>query len=369
MRLSAVITLIIALALPATADAAKRKVPQGWLGVVVDGPLVESGLVDGPAEWDRMAGSGVEAVRTAFYWPVIQPTGPTDANYAPTDAVVLDAARRGLGVLPVVVLTPDWARVNGPDPSSPPRNPADYARLMTMLVARYGPTGSLWAEHPEIARRPIRAWQIWNEPNLTRYWNVAPWAPSYVRLVKAAKKALRKADPHAKTVLAGLPNESWEALDQIYDAKARGAFDVVALHPYTGKPKNVVKILKIVRRRMQDRGDRKLPIWVTELSWPAALGKTKQAGDFTTTDAGQARRLESGLKRLAADRRKLRVERVYWYSWLTVEGASADAFRWSGLRRMRDGRLIDAPALSTFERMAKRLQGCAKRPGNARACR
>ena len=34
MRLSAVIALIIALALPATADAAKRKVPQGWLGVV-----------------------------------------------------------------------------------------------------------------------------------------------------------------------------------------------------------------------------------------------------------------------------------------------------------------------------------------------
>jgi hypothetical protein len=239
---------------------------------------------------------------------------------------------------------------------------------MTMLVARYGPTGSLWAEHPDVARRPIRAWQIWNEPNLTRYWNVAPWAPSYVKLVKAADKALKAADPKSRTVLAGLPNESWEALDQIYYAKARGAFDVVALHPYTGKPKNVVKIVKIVRRRMQDRGDRKLPIWVTELSWPAAVGKTGQAGDFSTTDAGQAQRLESGLKRLAADRKALRIERVYWYSWLTVEGASADAFRWSGLRRLRDGQLIDAPALSVFQRMARRLQGCAKRPGNARAC-
>ena len=78
---------------------------------------------------------------------------------------------------------------------------------------------------------------------------------------------------------------------------------------------------------MDDRGDRKLPIWVTELSWPAAEGKTKQAGDFATTDAGQAQRLESGLKLLAADRKELRIGRVYWYSWLTVEGASADAFR------------------------------------------
>ena len=29
-----------------------------------------------------------------------------------------------------------------------------------------------------------------------------------------------------------------------------GAFDVVTLHPYTGKPKNVVRIVKIVRREM-----------------------------------------------------------------------------------------------------------------------
>ena len=61
-------------------------------------------------------------------------------------------------------------------------------------------------------RNPIRSWQIWNEPNLTRYWNVAPWAPSYVALLKRADKALKAADPGSKTVLAGLPNESWKAL-------------------------------------------------------------------------------------------------------------------------------------------------------------
>ena len=91
-----------------------------------------------------------------------------------------------------------------------------------------------------------------------------------------------------------------------------------------------MRIVKIVRRRDgRTAGDGKLPIWVTELSWPAAEGKTKQAGDFATTDAGQAQRLESGLKLLAAERKELKIERVYWYSWLTVEGASADAFRWS----------------------------------------
>ena len=149
---------------------------------------------------------------------------------------MLAAARRGLGVLPVVHGTPDWAAVHAGDPASPPRDPADYARVLTMLVTRYGPSGSLWAEHPEVARQPIRSWQIWNEPNLTRYWNVAPWAPSYVKLLKAADKALKAADRGSKTVLAGLPNESWKAMEAIYDAGARGAFDVATLHPYTGKP-------------------------------------------------------------------------------------------------------------------------------------
>jgi hypothetical protein len=369
MRLAAAIALILALAVPASASAAKRQVPRGWLGVVVDGPLVESGFINGAAEWDRMAGSGAEAVRTAVYWPTIQPSGPADTNFGPSDAVVLDAARRGLGVLPVVSGTPDWAALHPGDGGSPPRDPADYARILTLLVARYGPNGSLWAEHPEVARQPIRAWQVWNEPNLTRYWNVAPWAPSYVRLLKAAHAALKAADPGSKTILAGLPNESWEALDAIYDAGARGAFDVVTLHPYTGKPKNVVRIVKIVRRVMHDRGDRRLPVWITELSWPAGIGHTKQEGDFATTDAGQAKRLESGLKLLAEQRRALKIERVYWYTWLSAEGVTASAFDYSGLRRLHGGQLRDAPALAVFTRMAKRLQGCAKRPGDARACR
>jgi hypothetical protein len=367
MRLLLTIALFFALAAPAS--AAKREVPKGWLGVVVDGPLIESSFTGGGAEWDRMTTSGVEAVRTAVYWNAIQPTAATDADFAASDAVVLDAARRHLGVLPVLQSTPTWAALHPGDPASPPRDPADFARVLTLLVGRYGPNGSLWREHPEVPKTPIRQWQIWNEPNLTRYWNVAPWAPSYVKLLKAADKALKAADPGADTVLAGLPNESWEAIDQIYDAGGHGAFDVVTLHPYTGKPANVIRIVKIIRRHMDERHDGRLPIWVTELSWPAGVGKTKQEGDFSTTDAGQAKRLREGLKLLADERRKLGIERVYWYTWLSVEGFTTSAFDYSGLRRVRSGALKNAPALSVFKSAAKRLEGCAKRAGNAMVCR
>jgi len=366
------LALVVALALPAGADGARRQVPRGWLGVVVDGPMTDPTFTQagraGP-EWDRLAGSGAESVRAAVYWSHIQPNAPTDLDFSVTDAVFLAAAQRGIGVLPVLQGTPGWAASNPGDPASPPRDNEDFARFLTAIVARYGPDGSLWAEHPELSRKPVRSWQIWNEPNLTRYWNVARWAPSYVALLKRAHKALKAADPGAQTVLAGLPNESWKAIEAIYDAGARGSFDIVALHPYTGVPKNVIRIVKIVRREMARRGDGKLPVWVTELSWPAAKGKTVQHNDFETTERGQSDRLELGLPMLAEQRRKLRIERVYWYTWLSAEGITDSAFDYSGLRRLRGGQVSSAPSLKAFTRLARRLQGCAKQSGNARRCR
>jgi hypothetical protein len=371
MRGTATLLLLLTILLvPATADAAKRQVPREWLGVVADGPLNDPAYPGAAGEWDRMAGSGVEAVRTAFYWYLLQPTGPDTFDFTVKDALVLEAAKRGLGVLPVVHGTPAWAARTPGDAASPPRDPADFARLMTALVGRYGPNGSLWAEHPEVPKHPIRAWQIWNEPNLTRYWDVAPWAPPYVALLKAGHKALKAADPKAKTVLAGLPNESWKALKELYRAGARRHFDIVALHPYTGKVQNTVRVVKIVRRELVRHKDGKLPIWVTELSWPASKGKANaEGGSFATTDSGQAKRLRSALKLLVEERKRQRIERVYWYTWLSTEGITASGFDYSGLRRVRAGTVIDAPALAVFRSAARRLQGCAKPLGDARRCR
>jgi hypothetical protein len=367
MRKAVLLAVLLTFSTPAGAFAAARKVPRGWLGVVADGPLTAPGNAI-PAEWDQMAGSGVESVRTAFYWTEVQPNGPADANWSTIDPVVLAAAARGMDVLPVLQGTPAWAATTPGDIASPPRSNADFARFVTLLVTRYGPAGSFWAEHPEVAKRPIRAWQIWNEPNITRYWNVASWAPPYVALLKAAHVALKQADPGAKTILAGLPNESWTALHRIYAAGARGSFDVVALHPYTGKPSNVIKLVRLSEAEMRRRHDKKLPVWVTELSWPASEGKTQGPRGFTTTDSGQATRLRQGLDLLVKQRAKLRIGRVYWYTWLSQEGASGSAFDYSGLRRLRGGGVVDSPALTMFRSEAKRLEGCMKLLGDAGRC-
>jgi hypothetical protein len=374
------IVLVAGLVAVSPAVAADRQVPRGWLGVTADGPMTAR---DG-WEWDRMALTGVETVRTAFFWAELQPHAPgatvphgrgTDfrlaggvpTDFSSTDALVVAAARRGLALLPVVQWPPNWSASQPDLFGSPPRSPDDVQRLFTALVERYGPAGSFWAEHPRLRRLPIRSWQVFNEPNVTYFWSMQPFADSYVGVLRAAAAGIRAADPRAKVVLAGLTGESWTALESIYAAGGRGSFDVVALHPYSPTTTEAIRFLRSARRVMRAHGDRRLPLWITEIGWPASEGRYPDAPDWGTTNAGQAERFDQTMRRLVALRRRLRIDRVIWYTWLSAE---RDDYwpNYTGLRRQRGDARIDTPVLAAFRTWASALEGCSRRKPDARRC-
>jgi hypothetical protein len=181
-----------------------------------------------------MHASGVRSWRVEFSWDLLEPE-PGLMDWSRTDRKVLAAARARIDVLGLAVRAPAWA--NGDlDPFVPPRDPAAYGRFLTALVGRYGPAGSLWAEHPEVPRRPVRAWEIWNEPNLAIYFRAQPFARPYARLLRAASRAIRRADRRATIVLAGMANFSWRDLDRFLRAERDLDFDAAAVHPFTGRP-------------------------------------------------------------------------------------------------------------------------------------
>jgi hypothetical protein len=368
--LPVLVLALLALLVAAPASSAAPRVPQGWLGVTLDGPFD----VADEREWNRVDASGAETVRTSVRWYHLQPyasaaevpeseagrfrdAGGVPTDFSSMDALVAAAAWRGLTVLPVVHAPPDWAVARPGETGARPRDPATFARFMTALVGRYGPQGSLWAERPYLPRVPIRSWQIWNEPNLTLYWSTQPFARTFVRMLRAASAAVRAADPGATVVLAGLTNKSWEALRAIYNAGGRGHFDAVALHPFTRKPKDVLRLVRLARGVMRANRDGRLPVWVTELSWPAAKGKVRKRNrtGFEVTNSEQARNMGTVLRLLARERRRLRIERVVWYTWLSEE-AGQNPFNWSGLRRLRKGSVVDTPALRAFRRAARALR-------------
>jgi hypothetical protein len=182
----------------ASAAPVVAKVPSGFVGVNIDGTLAD-GQPSLPPAMSTMVGTGVESVRVAFNWANAQPTQDGPYEFSQTDVVVGDAARDGLTVLPVVLYTPGWdARPNPTGTIAIPQDDAPYAAYLTALVKRYGPNGTYWADNPTLPKRPIREWQIWNEPNFTFYWPTRPFAPSYVALVKAAHTAIKQADPGAQ---------------------------------------------------------------------------------------------------------------------------------------------------------------------------
>jgi hypothetical protein len=187
-------------------------VPRGFFGVNVNGPLDEPAF-DLDAEAATMHANGVRSWRVEFSWDLLEPE-PGRFDWSRTDRKVLAAARARIDVLGLAVRAPAWANGGDLDPFVPPRDPRAFGAFMTALVARYGPAGSLWAEHPEVPRRPVRAWEIWNEPNLAIYFRAQPFARPYARLLRAASRAVRRADRRATIVLAGMANFSWRDLDR-----------------------------------------------------------------------------------------------------------------------------------------------------------
>ena len=352
--LAALLAASLVLAAPGVAGA---RTPAGFFGVMVNGVL-DAPSVDLAAESATMHRDGVESERFEIAWDLVEPRrGAFD--FAAIDRKVAAAARNDIDVLGLVVRTPNWAASVPGQPFSPPRNPAAYAAFLRTLIGRYGPRGTFWRANPSLPRRPVRDWQVWNEPNIAiNFVGVRSWPATYARLLRAAYRAVHGADSGAKVVMAGLANFSWRDLARAYRAGVHGSFDVAAVHPFSGRPANSVKITRLNRDVMNRNGDRRKPIWLTELTWSSAKGKkTPLTQNWETTEAGQAQRLRQAYTLYVRARGSLRLGRVFWYTWATVDRDSQNSFDYSGLRtQLPSGRFVDKPALGAFRAMARRFR-------------
>jgi hypothetical protein len=358
--------LIVLAALAATlfvaAPAAEAATPRGFYGVMWDRAAMDGGSVDEDAQWALMRRSGVESVRLVFSWAGIQPEAGVQPDFSDTDAKVELAARNGIRLLPVVLNTPGWAEKFPGRHGSPPALASDYAAFMRRLVERYGPAGSFWAERPDLPRRPLREWQIWNEPHLDFYWYSPDgrWAAEYVKLLRAANRAIKSADPGARTVLAGLADASWRTLARVYEAGARGAFDVATINLFTGRPGFVMAAVRLTRRVLRRYHQPRKSIWVTETTFPAAKGLVPLPDEewkrrWYTTRRGMAIRLAELYRLGAENARRLRLGRIYWYTWASSYRGQDDLFDYSGLLRVgEDGASTAQPALRAYRRATRR---------------
>ncbi len=172
--------------------------------------------------------AGFTWVKVGFGWRDIEGAGKGIYDWSRTDTIVDLANSEGIDLLVRVDHQPAWAGGGFPL-NGPPDNTQDLADFLSALASRY--------------RGRIRAYQVWNEPNLAREWGgQVPDPGAFVELLRTAHQAIKKADPNAMVISAGLsPTGSWsdEArpddwyLQSMYEAIGGDSdpyFDVLGAH-------------------------------------------------------------------------------------------------------------------------------------------
>jgi len=112
----------------------------------------------------------------------------------------------------------------------------------------------------------IRHWEIWNEPDLTRFWSGT--VEEYYRLLEVAYRIIKHADPEAMILLGGLaffekPNWLSDLLALTGGDPSKAYFDIVSSH-YYWSIYNTEYWLWRTRNTLNANGLSHVPIWITE---------------------------------------------------------------------------------------------------------
>lgn len=335
LRMRALVAVLATAAVALVAAPEAPAVPAKFWGVVPQAtPSFE--------QLQRLKRGGVDSIRIPIFWGSVQPFPGGVFEWSSVDSIVASAATLGIEVLPFLYGAPTWAVPVDPAVHSPKYLPVRTAvqrggwqRFLREVIFRYGPRGSFWTENPGVPRRPIRSWQLWNEPNF-KYFVARPNPAEYGKLVKLSYAAVKVADAGAQIVLGGMfarpiealikrgPPQAYFAtdfLDQMYRRTpgVKGKFHGVALHPYTGTYQRLPGYIEDLRQVLVEHHDGGKGMWLTELGWSSQ--KPSAGNSFAKGRKGQVTQLKGAFGLLRANQRKWNVKRVYWFAVDDQEGS------------------------------------------------
>ena len=180
-------------------------------------------------------------------------------------------------------------------------------------------------------------------------------------MLRASYNIVKSLDPGAKIVLAGITQRAWEEIEVLYQRGIKRYFDVAALQIFPQTVRRSVKAAALYRDAMNRRGDRRKPIYITEITWPASKGKTDPIKfQRQETSHGMATKLGQMYAKMVGRRSALGVGKVFWYTWSSPYGRGGSNFHYTGLLRWDNNVFTAQPALAAYQRSARRFEGCTK---------
>lgn len=248
-------------------------------------------------DMDQIKAMGFTWVKQQFAWRDIEGAKKGAFDWSHPDEIIYRANVKGLDVLARMDNAPDWAAPGCFDSATssmgPPRNTKDWTDFLRAFATRY--------------KGRVRAYQIWNEPNLAREWCKRPPNPEqYAAFLKASYGAIKSVDPNALVISGGLTPTSadfdqamsdMKFFGRMYDAMGNnsdGYFDLLGVHaagykadpeadpgvvaqdpaltngdpsPTDAKRIYSFRHVEDVRRLMEERGDGDKQIAILEFGW------------------------------------------------------------------------------------------------------
>ncbi len=263
-----------------------------------------------------MQAANVHVNRFILNWVWVEPT-KDHFDWGSSDRFIGELASRGIRALPSVWGNPDWVAGGAATPPTGGTNAQQQWRnLLKALVNRYGPGGDYWATkyHQQFGAAavplPITAWQIWNEPNVKKFFTPYPSPGQYARLLQISTPTIKSIDPRAQVGLAGMPGygdvTAWDFLKKLYAVGGiKAFFDAAAIHPYAKDLTQFKQEIQRTRNVITGHNDAATPLWISELAWGSAPPDSHGINKGPT---GQAKMLTRALQ--AGARQPDRLERA-----------------------------------------------------------
>jgi hypothetical protein len=310
--LAALLSALLLVAVMAASPLAAPTEAAPLLGVQAH--LLWTGVAraDVRAQLNRAQNAGATLVRVDLGWSNLQRNGRRayDKRYLRRIATVLaEAHRRRIGVLFTVTTTPCWASsapaslkqgcsgswwFRGVQNYAPTRA-AYYADALGYLVKRF--------------RVGVAGWEIWNEPNSSDFFVSPDSAGAYARLVKAAYRAAKAANPSATIIAGSLMHADYAFARALYAHGIKGHFDAFSIHPYSENRSpldpgsdqwinvSFLRGVPAVHSVMTSQGDAK-PLWLTEFGWSTATVRAPEGWRNGVDEATQALYLQQAFEQM-----------------------------------------------------------------------
>jgi hypothetical protein len=215
-------------------------------------------------------------IRRGLRWNNVQPTKDEWKLEKVSGAVDLSVAN-GVEILPLLAYGVKWAETDG-----------TYGSVdITAYAAYAGGMAKAFCDR-------VKEYEIWNEQNISRFWDPAPDPAKYADMLALSYDAIKAECPDARVSFGGMASwddvtlfDRWAFLREALEARPDlcGKFDILALHPYTwfqfDPPERDAMLAEgvytegqtwmteIARAILAGAGCGDKPIYFTELGWPS----------------------------------------------------------------------------------------------------